>query len=126
MVGFWDFDVIAYSHFIEQIREIHARRNRQVQGSPEAAVDLHQDWLCRSLVELILQHGNSMPAQWSEEPHSLVHEVWANRCTLPQHTDAAGWRFLAQPSVAKGCHQFTVVKQHKKAHAGPDDALLDE
>src|SRR5258708_6786746 len=97
-VGGGKVEGTAHRQLTTEIREIDAGIHRQLQGSPEAAVDFHQDGPSGSTVLLVFQHRDTMPREWAEQAHRLVPQLRVQGDALAEYAlTARGWPFADAP-----------------------------
>src|SRR5262249_11068806 len=111
---------------VTERREVDARVDRELQGAPEAAVDLDQIRPTSPWLELVLEHGDAVPAKRAEELLRLVEKRRFDLDAFREHAGPARRRLLAKAPVRERGQHAAAIAQHEEADPGPEYPFLDE
>src|SRR5439155_25288028 len=95
-VGRGDLEAMPQGQLIQQVGKIDTSIKGELQGSPEAAVHLHQERSPGSTILFVLHHRDAVPAERTEHVDRIVPVSRVERYALAQHTDTAVVRLFPE------------------------------
>src|SRR5438093_2264670 len=120
------FDIAVERKSVEQVGEIDARINRELQRAPETAVDLQELGDPISGVAFEFQHRHAVPLQGFEDPPGMLQQLRIQTDAFGKDRDAPRGRLLADSPMGEGRAQASPVHQDEDSPSIAWDMFLDQ